>query len=232
MSTELTVMICGDSISGCSGQWPYHAFNITSVGDCGDPLIQRTCTYYSGLMLLRNMAISGTRLASGSNNVGVIRPTYVDPIYARKSFSRSGATARKYLYINAIGSNDGAIDGYATPALYAAAVAADIVAAKNAGADYGWICALLPRGDGVMTEPNRLTYNPLAASPSWRLANGVDDYLDLPSAPHAGPANLPINNGGDTTWYMDDNVHPQDVLSAEIGAIARAKLLSFVAGLQ
>lgn len=234
MTTQLIIAVCGDSITGCSGRWPFQALGVTSAGDCGEPLLQSPCTYYNGRMMMRNMAISGSRLAGGSG-VGTIRPAYVDTIYAVKALSPSGtgtpARLRKYLYINAIGSNDGAIGGLGSVAAYAAAVAADIVAGKTAGADYGWICSLLPRADaaGPMDETNRLAYNALVTDSAWRLANGVDDCIDLASATHAAPAFLPVNSGGDTTWFDADNIHPTAALSAECGVIALAKFNALLA---
>ena len=233
MTANLIIAIAGDSITGCAGRWPFPALTVTSTGDCTSPAAQTAASYASGRLLMRNMAISGSHLAGdpANNPVSFIRPTYIDPLYAIKMFARSGPTPRKYLYINAIGSNDGAIAAYPSVALYAAAVAADIVAAKAAGADFGWICGLLPRADAgaALTEANRLAYNALVTDPSWRAANGVDDCIDLSSAAHAGPLNLPANNGGDTTWYMADNIHPQNVLSAEIGVIALAKFNALLA---
>ncbi len=78
----------GDSISGSAGTWPYLTIGQSSRGDATFPLVQNGATYkkaYGGdTLLLKNMAISGTRLA-GTNGVSALRPTYVDPVYAIKS---------------------------------------------------------------------------------------------------------------------------------------------------
>lgn len=231
MSTALIIIHTGDSIAASGNHWPFQALGAIQVGDSGVPVVQTAATYYyGGRIIMRNAAIAGTRI-DGTNGVGTMRPAYVDPVYALKTLSRPGMRPRKYLYINAIGTNDGAIGGYASVALYAAAVAADIASAKTLGADYGWIVSLLPRADGgaMLTEPNRLAYNALVNDPTWRAAHGVDDCIDVASAAHAGPQFLPANSGGDLTWYLADNIHPQDVLSIEMGVIALAKYNALLA---
>jgi hypothetical protein len=67
---------------------------------------------------------------------------------------------------------------------------------------------LLPRADGTMTESNRLAYNALLTSSSWRAANGIYGVIDFADQAIMGnPANLLANNGGNTTYYNTDNIH-------------------------
>ena len=67
---------------------------------------------------------------------------------------------------------------------------------------------LLPQADGVMTEANRLAYNALLTSSSWRAANGIDGVIDFAGQTTMGnPTNLRANNGGDTAYYNADNIH-------------------------
>jgi|SRR5580692_9123580 hypothetical protein len=205
-STNLVWVHTGDSISGCGTRWPFQYINQTSFGDCTFPASQQSATYIDGNILLLNMAISGSRLA-GTNGVTSLMSPFVNPVVNVKKIF--GLVARKYLLTCAIGSNDGAIDSYATPALYAAAVAAEMQVGRTAGFDEIVLCTLLPRGDGVMTEPNRLAYNSNLTNSSWRTANSIDGVLDLASDAIMGnPANLPVNNGGVDTYFLSDNVHP------------------------
>jgi hypothetical protein len=40
------------------------------------------------------------------------------------------------------------------------------------------------------------------------VANGIDGVIDFAGQTIMGnPANLPANNGGDTTYYNTDNIH-------------------------
>jgi hypothetical protein len=50
---------------------------------------------------------------------------------------------------------------------------------------------LLPQADGVMTEANRLAYNVLLTSPSWRAANGIDGVIDFAGLPTMGESSQP-----------------------------------------
>ena len=229
MSTKLIVGISGDSIAGPVNCWPYQALGVTSVGDASTPLMQRQCTYYSGQMILRNMAITGGRLNGGDGAVSVLRPLYVDILYAHAGFAGSGASPRKSLYINAIGTNDGVLSTFGTVAAYADAVALDIAAAKTAGATYGYIVSILPRADigGPMIEANRLIYNALVTNAAWRLARNVDDCIDLASDSIMGnPANLT-----NATYYNADLIHPTTAGQARLAVIAIAKLNALVASL-
>lgn len=224
----------GDSITGPVGRWPWQALNVTSRGDAGVPAVAASCTYVSGKIVFRNMAISGTRLnTNGFPDLVQLAPVDIDPIVAVKSVASNGGSsiAPKSIWIfsNSIGSNDGALGGLGSVAAYAAANAAATVARKTAGYDIAGMTTLIARGDGVLTETNRLPYNALLNNPSWQASNGIDFVWDLASATHAAPQFLPINSGGDTTWFMSDNVHPQDALSAELGVIALAGLNTIIA---
>jgi hypothetical protein len=221
----IVLAITGDSITGCyssNNDWPFQLLNVVGVGDCGQPTMQGFATYQSGNILMRNMAISGTRLAAGSNPVTSIALTWVDPIAAVKSFP--GGQRRVYEYICAIGSNDGAIDSYATPALYAAAVAANAQLRRTAGFDKILLTTLLPRGDGTMTEPNRLAYNATLTNAAWQIANGIDGVIDFASQPIMGnPANLT-----NTLYYNTDLIHPTALGQSLLVPIAQPIIASYV----
>lgn len=228
----MTTLLCwchsGDSIGASGNTWPFQALGVSSRGDSSSKDAQAAAVYRVGDILLKNMAVSGTKLTgvSGSDIVQ-LAPSYIDTIPARKSFA--GGRTRKFLFTTSIGSNDSAVGGLASPAAYAAAVASACRDRKSAGYDYAWMGTLTPRGS--IPEPDRLAYNALLADSAWRLANGIDDYIDLTSAAHAQPQYLPINNGGDTTWFDEFSIHPSTALQAEMAAIALAKITAFQATL-
>jgi hypothetical protein len=225
MSGGLLVwVITGDSITGCASvgvAWPFQYLSVASRGDCSAPLTQ-SVNYSTGNITAQNMACSGARLNSGGANdlVTVIAPI-VDLIPSNKSVVGFGGStpvrSRKYLLSCSIGTNDGGIDSSATPAIYAGLVAAFCAARKAAGYDLAMMTTLLPRGDGVMTEPNRLAYNSTLTGAGWAAANGIDYIVDFASDSIMGnPANLPVNNGGITTYFNSDNIHPTTVGQARL----------------
>ena len=84
---------------------------------------------------------------------------------------------------------------------------------------------LLPQADGVMTEANRLAYNALLTSSSWRAANGIDGVIDFAGQPTMGnPTNLRANNRGDTTYYNADNLHYTQFGGTLLGPIMQTAL--------
>ena len=212
----------GDSLTGCSQDAFFSWIGLTSTGDCTYPVAQSGSVYVSdtvanvsGVRVIGvNMGISSTRLCTNMpNDVCFLAPVWIDPIVAYKKVVGGGGSGssippRIYVIDCAIGSNDGAVGSYGDPTDYAAAVARACVARKAAGFNYALMTTLLPRGDGTMTEANRLAYNALLTSPSWRTANGIDGVIDFAGQAIMGnPANLPVNNGGNTTYYNSDSIH-------------------------
>jgi hypothetical protein len=53
------------------------------------------------------------------------------------------------------------------------------VARKTAGSNYAVITTPPPRADRVRADTNRLTYNALLTSSSWRAAKGIDGVIDF-----------------------------------------------------
>lgn len=173
---------------------------------------------------IKNMAISGTRLnTNGFPDLVPLAPGYIDPVYAVKSGKGFGGSSpvqtRRFIFLDAIGSNDGAIGGYATVADYVAADAACCAARKTAGADAVIRTTLLPRNDGLMTEPNRLAFNALVPT-----ITTYDAIADLASQVTMGNP-LTCSN---TTYYVD-GIHPTSLgysLIAPIGLAAVKALVS------
>ena len=215
MSNLICWVASGDSITGPANSWPYQYLNVSSIGDASFPDLQAACTYYGTNIIMRDMAIDGSHLGTIGGvypDLVQLAPVYIDPIVTTKSVaSQGGGTAprkRKYFFTCSIGSNDEATGGFATPALYAAAVASCCVARKNVGYDLCAMSTLLPRGDNTMTEPNRLAYNSTLTGANWTTTNGIDYIIDFARQTFMGnPANLPVNGGG-TTYFQSDNIHP------------------------
>lgn len=230
--TKLVWVHGGDSISATISSWFYKTLNSPSKGDGGVPQLQAACTYYSGDIIARNMAITGTALnTSGYPDFVSLAPIDIDPIYAVKSVSGSGgatsATGRKYLVSSAIGSNDAVLGGHATVTQYAAAHAVALRARRTAGADLLSITTILPRGDGFLLEANRLAYNALISSPAWLAANSIDFCLDLASQAIMGdPSTL-----GNATYWLGDQVHPTDAGQLLLVPIVQAWLSTIQAGI-
>lgn len=228
--------ITGDSITGPTICWPWQYLDVASLGDAGSPLSEAPYSYLSTVaaswpILMQNFAVTGTRLA-GANGVTSLCPTYVDPIPANKivAGSKTGpdiAPQRYYVFSCSIGSNDGAKDSYATPALYAAAVAAQCQLRKTAGFDRAIMSTLLPRGDGNMPEPDRLAYNATITAPTWQVANGIDGIFDFASDPIMGnPANLT-----NLTYYQADEVHPTQYGQSLLVPYVTSTMNTLIAGL-
>jgi lysophospholipase L1-like esterase len=213
MTHKLVLVFGGDSISGGVGSWAFQSIGVTSVGDDGQPAVQAASGYQKAdaSILMLNMAIGGAQLA----NLSSIGPTYIDPVVVHKADTPAGLIPRKYLFVNAMGSNDSAIDGFATVADYAAANAAAAVARKTAGFDICAMTTLLPRNDGPLTESHRNEYNALITNSSWRATNGIDYAVDLASEATMGnPATC-----ANTTYYID-GIHPTSTGQALLAPIA------------
>jgi hypothetical protein len=244
-STIVVFVASGDSLTGCSQDAFFSWIGLASTADCANPQDQAGALYVSdtvsnvsGVRVIgANLGVSGTRLSQGTFNFESIAPTYIDPIVAyTKVVGGSGKGAsipsRVYIIDCAIGSNDGAIGSQGDPTDYAAAVASACVARKTAGFTYALMTTLLPRGDGVMTEPNRTAYNALLTSSSWRASNGIDGVIDFAGQSIIGnPANLPANNGGNTTYYNSDNIHYTQFGGTLLAPIIQSSLKVLLPGL-
>jgi hypothetical protein len=205
----------GDSIAARSGAWPYQALGVTSVGNATYALNQASCIYYSSNIVFVDLSVAGATLAGGGSDANTMGSTYADHMVSVKNIV--GCTHRKYMFCQAIGSNDAAIDGYGTVAAYADAVAANIQARKTAGFDLTAICSLLPRNDATMTELNRAAYNALVTNSSWRSARNIDYCIDLASEATMGLYATTSN----TTYYVD-GIHPTTAGYALLAPIAAA----------
>ncbi len=198
----LIVVFGGDSLTGCSPDYPFAYWGPTT-GDCGFPEIQTAATYYHLNVVGRNMAISATRLNTGANNFAAIRPAYIDPIAANKSVNgvdpTPGVTIPQRTYLLICGTVT-----YGSVALYAAALASSCAAAKTAGFDQAWLTT--PTA-WASSEANRAAFNALVRDPAWRANNNIDGFVDLAAEPYVGnSANMPLNNGG-SNWCFSDNTH-------------------------
>lgn len=257
--TILCWCVSGDSITATaetattSNCWPYQYLGLTPTYPEFPQAYfapnQAPFVYYKNNIIMKNMAIVGSGLsnaAGGSTGefTGVLQlaPPYADTIVSTKAVSSFGSgttaiTARKYLWTCSIGSNDGAancgdlgISG--SPSGYAAAIATMMGARKTAGYDIIALSTLLPRADGTMTEPNRLAYNAIVTGAGWAASNNIDYIMDFAGDTIMGnPNNLPANNGGDTTYYRSDNVHPTDVGQARLAAVAATTLNTILASI-
>jgi lysophospholipase L1-like esterase len=191
---------------------------VISVSDGGVPNAQVASGYRKsdGSILMLNMAITGTHLNTGGfPDLVPLAPGYIDPVVAHKAEIPSGVATRRYLFVNAMGSNDSALGGASTPADYATQNAAASVARKTAGFDLCAMTTLLPRNDGPMTEPNRTAYNSLLTDASWRASNNIDYVVDLASEATMGnPATC-----ANTTYYID-GIHPTSTGHALLASIA------------
>ena len=232
--TISSVVNSGDSISANPSSFFYQALNLTAVPNGSINidewvLIQAGSTFYSTAanapLIARNMAIPSTRLnTNGYPDLVPLAPLYIDPIIPVGYSDPPFDAQRKYIFVTDIGSNDGAIDGYATPALYAAAVATCCQARKTSGYDLAAMCTLLPRNDGVMTEPNRTAYNSTLTGAGWAAANQIDCIIDL-----AGQAIMGnYANCSDSTYYVD-GVHPTTAGYALLAPIWLAGINALVA---
>ena len=246
VNTIVVFVASGDSLTGCSQDAFFSWIGKTSTAQCQNPQDQAASLYVSdtvanvsGVRVIGvNIGISGARLNSGAQtDFANLAPVWIDPIVVYKTVSGFGKVSstipnRIYVIDCAIGSNDEAIDGYATPALYAAAVASACVARKTAGFNYALMTTLLPRADGTMTESNRLAYNALLTSSPWRAANGIDGVIDFAGQTIMGnPVNLPANNGGDMSYYNADNIHYTQFGSTLLAPIMQSSLKVLLPGL-
>jgi hypothetical protein len=202
----------GDSIAGNNANaYFFQAWGWTGRGDQTAPATQAIATYYATNLIARNMGIGGTRLNSnGFPDLVPMAPGWIDTIiptsYAVPPFGRT----RRYIFTTAIGHNDTCVGSYGpgNPGPYAADVATCCVARKSAGFNLAGICTILPAtGVSGQAETDRLAYNALIISSSWRVAHGIDFAIDLASETTMGnPANCT-----NATYYLQDGVpgvHP------------------------
>ena len=175
--------------------------------------------------IIKNMAVSGTRLNSnGFPDLVPLAPGYIDPVFAVKVESQFGGSSsvptRKYIFLDAIGSNDGAVGNFGGTDVsdYVAADSAMCAARVTAGADAVLRTTLLPRNDGLLTEPNRLTFNTLV--PTVTTYNVI---VDLASQSTMGNP----STCGNTTYYVD-GVHPTSAGAALLAPILLTAVTNLV----
>lgn len=205
MTTRIGLVHSGDSIAGSNSPASYfhQAYGWTPIGDNTSAAFQAPATYYSGNIIARNMAVAATRLnTNGGDDLVPMALVYIDPIIP---MGYVGATIRKYIFTCAIGSNDGALGGYATTALYAAAVASCCGLRRTAGYNSLGMCTLLPRKDGTMSEVNRLSYNATLTGGGWAAGHGIDFIINLDSEATMGN---PASCDNATYYEQVTKVHP------------------------
>lgn len=221
MSFLVSLIHTGDSISNGIGSYPYQAYGWTSVGDETQPQSCAQATYYSGSDLIaRMMGIAGTHLDTGGPyDLVNLCPTWIDPMgpvgYVVPPFNR----ARRFIFSTAIGSNDGAIDGYSTVDEYAAAVAACCNLRRAAGFDRIGITTLLPRGDAELTEPHRAAYNAMVKSSLWRMSHNIDFVIDFTAQEIM---NDPASCNNALYYEQIAKVHPTVLGGSLLAPLARA----------
>lgn len=159
---------------------------------------QIASTYLALNVIARNMGISGTRLTGGFPNLTQLAPLYIDPVVTTKALGRT------YVLPCAIGSNDGAIDGYSTVNDYADAVGSFIQGRKILGYDKTIICALIPRDDSTMTEPHRQAYNTRISTPAFLSSWSIDAFANL----CVNPIMNDVASCSNPLYYDSDKVHP------------------------
>ena len=202
----------GDSITGCSLDYPFQALGNPTTGDCGVPSTQYGQTYYSRLassvpLMWRNMAISGSRLnTNGFPDLVPLAPGFINPIPGTSPFK-----GLKMIFHTAIGSNDACIGGFSTTTDYAVAVAALCVSVKTAWLALGAsevllsMSTILPRGDGTMTQANWISFNTTITGAGWAAANGIAVIIDLNGQSQMGVWTAPNNP---LLYNSGDLVHP------------------------
>lgn len=216
--SRLVVVIGGDSLAGQSGSWAFQSIGVTSVGNDNAAVAQAASSYRKsdGTILMLNLGVAGTHLnTNGFPDLVPLATIYIDTVVAHKAEAPAGLTTRKYLFVNTIGSNDGAIGGLASVSAYATATAAATVARKTAGFDFCAMATLPPRNDGVMTETNRTAYNAFLTDSSWRASNGIDYLIDL-----AGETTMGNPSTCSNATYYSDGLHPTTAGHALLSPIA------------
>jgi lysophospholipase L1-like esterase len=221
MTKLLCIVINGDSIASSVHTWAYQALGLTGRTDI-NYVGNYSQTYFATNIIMKNGALGGTRLNTNPGDLVMWAPTLVDPIVANKTLIGSGGATRKYLYVNAIGSNDAWMGGLGSYSAFADAVAASCTDRKIAGFDYVAMATGLPRNDTLTNETPRAGYNGLLRDSSWRAARGIDFLLDLASDTTMDN----ISTCADTTYYAD-GVHPTTAGAALLAPIA-ASLFSTV----
>lgn len=241
--TIYTIAISGDSISYRMACYFWQFFNIT-VLDPGN-------TYSANGMITRqhyrpflsspkkiigvNWAMSGTRLASGSQGGMTIAPTSVDlllsqtktnPVLAN-SYGAGGVVGepRKTILFTMFGTNPDSVD----PAALAANMATYAAARKATGFDYVGVGCLISRTDGIIANFDtsyKDVYNTTLRDSAWRAAHSVDFIVDF-----AADATMGADGAADNTTYFADKVHPTAAGDAVMGARFATDFGAFLATL-
>jgi hypothetical protein len=236
--------------------WPYQYLGLTPTYPSDDVFgggaveHQSFRTYKSGNVIFKNMSITGSGYTNSTymSFYELLKNGYIDSIVANKAIRIIGSPApseRIYLLTCELGSNEGAKfmgdpDPPNNPTWpvtstvpdYIAAVVQTMAARKTAGWDLIGLQTLLPRSDtSFLNETDRATYNSTITATGWAAANGIDFIIDVASDSIMGnPANLPANNGGDTTWYLD-NAHPTTAGQARLVPYGAVHLDPIIAAL-
>lgn len=235
MTTTIILGISGDSIphqyDGGAHSFVYQFMNGTpGAGDDGISMPAMDFRILrNGNVICKNLSFPGaSRISSGSPskfNSTYTAQTYLDPVATTRTITnaRPSSPTRKYVYFDQIGTNDNAlINGSGTVAAFADAMAQKNNDRKTAGWGIGILCTLLPRNDGILTEPNRLAYNAFLTDPAWRAARSIDAVCDFAAdATMGNPANC-----GNLTWFQD-GVHPTTAGHARLVPIMAATLAAF-----
>jgi hypothetical protein len=209
---------------------------VAGPGDVTTLLPLMAQSFTSGVIIGRNLAVSGSRLGSpgdGTGNIADRAPAYVDPIWANPNSSTGvGGTSappnRKYVFTFGGGTNDSWIGGAASVAAYAGLIGSYAGARKATAAVAGYalkfgVCTGLPRNDALEQEANRSAFRALANDPTWRAANNVDFVIDLAAEPTMGLLATCSN-----TTYYSDGVHPTQAGHAVLAPIYAAAVAPFV----
>jgi hypothetical protein len=224
----------GDSITGCSNDYPFQALGNPDEGDCGVPGTQAMQTYYSRLassvpIMWRNMGISGSRLnTNGFPDLVPLCPGFINPIPASSPFK-----GLKMIFTTGIGSNDACVGPYGLGgyAQYAADVAACCVSVKTAWLALGasevrlGMCTVLPRGDGTMTQADWAGYDATLTGAGWAAANGIDYIIDVNSQSQMGQWTAPSNP---LLYNASDMVHPTPFGASLLAPIFLAGINSLI----
>lgn len=235
MSNLNCVVAFGNSITGSANCYPFQGLSVTANGDSTSSALQWNTPplVAAGNILFKNLAVSGTAIDTGTDNVVSVVQTYAPLIVANRSAapsSGSGGAARptrKFIASLLPVSNDGAIAG-GTVATCIAKVVALVAMLKDTYSFHAVILGTeLPRAT-TLTEPNRLLYRSTLITPGWAAANRVDGIFDL-----AGDATMgnPATISNATYYEQVTQTHPTTAGAAILAPIWKATLDAAIAAL-
>ncbi len=216
MVTITGLLIEGDSIPNNADSYFYQYLGVASGaanvpasfnGVAGNQPANLAYSWYSGNIIGHNCAVGGSRLQTNSFDLVQRASIWVDPFWPRAAYA---GTARKYILVVAVGTNDQFTNGvsvasYVTDLLaYCAARKAAALAAYSGNQVKVLLCTGLPRGDGISNETNRTAFNAILNGVGWASTNNIDGIIDLASQPIMGL----LATCSDTTYFLADKVHP------------------------